>query len=166
MHHDFPRAGDTGGAVQIDGAVFRHALRFSAVLRDHPDIEVAVSSDWRMDAGNVAELAEHFAVDVRHRFVGMTGIERGTMETRQRERECWECLCAHGREHEQWIAIDDWPNNYGPDLPGTGAVLFTDPSIGLDADAEAILRAMLAEPAPATRFYYDRATSLRGWPLW
>jgi len=145
--------------------LFRHASRFSAVLRDHPDIEVVVSSAWRKDAGNLAELAGHFPVDVRHRFVGVTDIESDVAEPRQREHECWQWLCAHGREHVRWIAVDDSPDNFGPDLPGAGAVLFTDPSAGLDDEAAAILRAMIAAPAPATRFCYD-CDDLSGWAPW
>ena len=145
--------------------LFRHAPRFAAVLRDHPNIEVVVSSDWRKDAGSVAELAAYFAVDVRHRFVGRTGIDSGATQLRRRERECWQWLCVHGREHERWIAIDDSLDNFGQDLPGAGAVLFTDPGAGLDAEAVEILCAMILESTPATRFCYDRA-SLRGWPLW
>jgi hypothetical protein len=145
--------------------LFRHASRFSAVLRDHPDIEVVVSSDWRKDAGSVVELAAHFPMDVRHRFIGLTAVESALAGPRQRERECWQWLHTHGRQHERWIAVDDWPDNFGPDLPGAGTVLFTDPSVGLDDEAVAILRAMIAAPAPATHFCYDRA-SLRGWALW
>lgn len=37
--------------------LFRHAPRFSAVLRDHANIEVVISSDWRKDTGSVAGLA-------------------------------------------------------------------------------------------------------------
>jgi hypothetical protein len=103
--------------------LFCHEPRFSAVLRDHPDIEVVASSDWRKDAGSVAELMANFDLDVRRRFVGLTGIESDATEPRQRERECWQWLCAHGREHERWLALDDWPENFGPDLPGAGAVL-------------------------------------------
>lgn len=151
------------GCISKD--LFLHASRFSALLRDYPDIEVVVSSDWRKDAGNVAELAAHFPVDVRHRFVGLTDIESEAAEPRQRERECWQWLRAHGREHVRWIAVDDWPDNFGPVLPCAGAVLFTDPSVGLDDEAVAILRAMIAAPTPATRFCYDRA-DLHGWALW
>lgn len=138
--------------------LFCHAPRFSEVLRDHVDIEVVISSDWRKDAGSAAELAAHFPVDVRHRFVGLTGVDSDAVGARKRERECWEWLCAQGRERDSWIAIDDWPDNFGPDLPGAGAVLFTDPSSGLDDDAAAILRAMIAERTPTTRFCYDRAS--------
>lgn len=145
--------------------LFRHAPRFSTVLRDHANIEVVISSDWRKDAGSLAELAAHFEIDVRHRFVGLTGVDSDSKGSRRRERECWQWLCAHGRECERWIAIDDWPENFGPDLPGAGAVLFTDPSAGFDNDAAEILRTMIAEPTPTTRFCYDRA-SLGGWPLW
>lgn len=145
--------------------LFRHASRFSAVLRDHPDIEVVVSSAWREDVDDVAELAKHFPEDLRHRFIGLTAIKGITAEPRQRERECWQWLRAHGREHERWIAVDDWPDNFGPNLPGAGAALFTDPSTGLDDEAVAILRAMIAAPTSGTQFCYDRA-DLRGWPLW
>lgn len=107
--------------------LFRHAARFSEVLRDHQDIEVVISSDWR-DLRNVVELARHFDIEVRPRFVGLTGNEGATDKLRRRERECWQWLRAHGRENERWIAIDDWPDNFGQDLPGAGAVLFTDPT--------------------------------------
>jgi hypothetical protein len=154
--HDF-------GSMTHD--LFRHAPQFAAVLRDHENIEVVISSDWRKDVGSLAELVVHFEVDVRHRFVGRTGIDSAATQLRRRERECWQWLCAHGREHEHWIAIDDSPDNFGQNLPGIGAVLFTDPGTGLDNDAAEILRAMIVDPKLATRFCYDQAT-LRGWPLW
>jgi hypothetical protein len=50
-------------------------------------------------------------------------------------------------------------------LTSAGALLFTDPGAGLDAEAAAILRAMIIEPAPTSQFCYHRA-SLHGWPLW
>jgi len=145
--------------------LFRHTGRLSDVLRDHPNIEVVVSSAWREDAEDVAELATHFPVDLRHRFIGMTAIEGESAERRQRERECWQWLRTHGREQMRWIAVDDCPDNFGPGLPGAGVVLFTDPSAGLDDEAVAILRAMIVATAPTTQFCYDRA-DLRGWSLW
>jgi hypothetical protein len=48
---------------------------------------VVVSSDWRKDADNLAELAAYFELDVRHRFIGLTGIDRGATQLRRRERE-------------------------------------------------------------------------------
>jgi hypothetical protein len=145
--------------------LFRHAPRFSAVLRDHANIEVVISSDWRKYGEGLAELMAHFESGVRHRFIDLTGVDSAPTGSRKRERECWQWLCAHGREGERWIAIDDCPENFGPDLPGAGAVLFTDPSAGFDDEAAAILRVMIAEPVPTTRFCYDRAY-LRGWALW
>lgn len=106
------------GCISKD--LFSHVSRFSAVLRDHPDIEVVVSSDWRKDAADVAELAAHFPVDVRHRFVGLTDVESATAEPRQRERECWQWLRMHRRQHERWIAVDDWPDNFGRICPAPG----------------------------------------------
>jgi hypothetical protein len=75
-------------------------------------------------------------------------------------------LCDHGREHVRWIAVDDWPDNFGPVLPGAGAVLFTDPSVGLDDEAVVILRAMIEAPAPATRFCYGPSRPARVGALW
>lgn len=54
--------------------LFLHAPRFSAVLRDHANMAVVVSSNWRKSAGGLAELVTHFVIDVCHRFVGLTGI--------------------------------------------------------------------------------------------
>lgn len=51
---------------------FAMRLGLLAALRDHPNIEVVISSDWRKDVGSVAELAENFDFDVRHQFVGLT----------------------------------------------------------------------------------------------
>lgn len=82
-----------------------------------------------------------------------------------REQQCWSWLCEQRRENEYCIAIDDCPDNFGPDCLGSGSLLFTDPSIGLDAVASAALRVLIHDQTPTTHFCYDREF-LRGWVLW
>jgi len=84
---------------------------------------------------------------------------------RRRERECWDWLCVNSRTDESWIAIDDNLDNFGPDLPGAGAVLFVDPATGLDEMACLQLQALIRDPTPGAHFCYERST-VRGWPLW
>lgn len=144
---------------------FCHVPRFESVLREHLDMEVVISSDWRKYAADHTDLIKHFSVDLRPRFIGCTGLDDAPGSPRARERECCLWLLEHGREHERWLVIDDWPDNFGPDPWGKGSVLFTDPEAGLDDNAAAILRTMIADPTPAIRFCYDGA-DLQGWPPW
>lgn len=145
--------------------LFHHAERFAAVLRDHPDVDVVVSSDWRKDA-TLSELVAHFPADVRNRFIDNTAVDcAGTQPLRAREAQCCAWLLEHGRVSERWIALEDCPDNFGPDLPGKGAVLFTDPSVGFDDEASLVLCQMIHTEESTTRFLYDRAF-LRGWTLW
>ncbi|MYN04548.1 hypothetical protein GTP41_20865 [Pseudoduganella sp. DS3] len=143
-------------------SLLRHVPLLSNVLRQHMDIDVVIASDWRK-SHTLIQLAAYFPNDLHNRFVGVTS--EGPARVRQRERECWRWLCDHLRANERWIAIDDNLNNFGPDLPGLGAVLFVDPATGLDAQACSLLQVMIQTAAQGAQFCYERET-IRGWPLW
>jgi hypothetical protein len=147
-----------------NNALFRHAARFASVLRDFPQVSVVVTSDWRKEFA-FPELVSYFDLDIQNRFIGMTSVDSNPRKLRVREKQCWAWLCEQSREHEHWIAIDDCPDNFGPDRPGCGSVLFTDPSVGLDDEASVALRMLINNQIPTTHFCYDRKY-LRGWLLW
>lgn len=140
----------------------RHVSLFAGILREHPNIDVVIDSEWRRTE-SISQLAAYFPIDVSDRFVGVTG--QGPAGLRQREQECWAWLVSHGRTGEHWIAIEDNLDNFGPDLPGLGAVLFVDPAVGLDPAACGNLREMIERPRAGACFCYERST-VRGWSLW
>ncbi|WP_426168517.1 HAD domain-containing protein [Pseudoduganella sp. R-34] len=157
---------DFDGVLHEYGAgesnLLRHVPLFAAILREHTNVDVVVASAWRKTE-TLSQLASHFPYDLNARFVGVTSESQAGL--RQRERECWDWLCAQHRTGEDWIAIDDNLDNFGPDLPGLGAVLFVDPATGLDENACLQLRAMIGNPKPGSHFCYERST-VRGWRLW
>ena len=145
-----------------EGNLLRHASLFAEILREHKNVAVVIDSEWRRTE-SISQLAGYFPIDVADRFIGVTG--KGPSGLRQRERECWAWLVSHGRVNEHWIAIEDNLDNFGPDLPGFGAVLFVDPAVGLDATACSKLRTMIELPKPGPCFCYERST-VHGWSLW
>ena len=39
--------------------------------------------------------------------------ESAMAKPRQRERKYWQWLRMQGRQHELWLAVDDWPDKFG-----------------------------------------------------
>jgi len=142
--------------------LLRHVPKLTEVLREYPDIDVVIDSEWRKTE-SLSQLVSYFPSDVIGRFVGVTGTD--SVGLRQRERECWTWLCASDRTTEHWIALEDNLDNFGPDLPGKGSVLFVDPADGLDASACNTLRAMILGEKLGAHFCYERST-VSGWSLW
>jgi len=109
-------------------------------LRRHPDAEVLIVSNWRLQ--NAWDLlASLFSVDVRPRLVGMTPL-LGTGQgpgVRQDEIEAW--LVAANRTGAPWVALDDVRGLYKP-----GAVLVV-ANDGFRAAEEAALDEAWSDPA-------------------
>ncbi len=86
----------------------RSLPRLVEILRDHPQVEVVISSLWR-EKLSLDQLRELFPTDLRERIIDVTPIaERidGWLPAR-REGEILEWLEASGRSDEPWLAIDD-----------------------------------------------------------
>lgn len=146
--------------VDIDGVLhpdppqpdqrLRSLPRLVEVLRDHPQVEVVISSLWREHL-SLEQLRDLFPVDLRERIIDVTPIaERidGWLPAR-REGEILEWLEASGRAGESWLAIDDqkWQFTQRRDL-----LIACDFYDGITDAIEAELRERLAEFAAIERF--------------
>lgn len=88
---------------------FRHLPRFEAVMRDFHAVEVVISSMWRYHY-SLDGLKTHFSPDIAARIIGTTPLierEEGKYLPDRREGEILKWLAENGREHEDWIAVDD-----------------------------------------------------------
>ena len=86
----------------------RSLPRLVEILRDHPQVEVVISSLWR-EKLSLDQLRDLFPADLRERIIDVTPIaERidGWLPAR-REGEILDWLEASGRDDEPWLAIDD-----------------------------------------------------------
>lgn len=86
----------------------RSLPRLVEILRDHPQVEVVISSLWREHL-SLDQLRDLFPADLRERIIDVTPIaERidGWLPAR-REGEILDWLEASGRDDEPWLAIDD-----------------------------------------------------------
>lgn len=133
--------------------------RFEAMLRDFPDIELVISSDWRWQMRR-SSLVALFAPDIGARIVGVTPVlELGDDGVRLREIEHYLKVRASERKVQAsvasgidgmplWLAIDDRPELFTPAVIGR-EVLITDPNRAFDAEFEARLReALMARGVP------------------
>lgn len=130
-----------GQATPAD-VVFCHLPRFEGVMRDHPKVDIVISSTWR-EQFPLTALRARFSPDIAARIIGATPVTHridGKYTPARREGEILDWLRQAGREHEPWLALDDaaWQFQQHRDrlVACTGYV-------GLDAAAEAALREML-----------------------
>ncbi len=95
---------------------FRCLPLLEAVLREHPEVRIVISADWRM-LFSLSELVAHFSEDLRSRIVGTTPHlvpQRGHDLHGLREREAMLWLAQHEPDLTavSWCAIDDAPGNW------------------------------------------------------
>ena len=86
----------------------RSLPRLVEILRDHPQVEVVISSLWREHL-SLDQLRDLFPADLRERIIDVTPISEridGWLPAR-REGEILDWLEASGRDDEPWLAIDD-----------------------------------------------------------
>jgi hypothetical protein len=115
--------------------------RLENVLRDHPTVEIVISSTWR-ETRTISELRLLFSEDISMRIIGVTPSWKDHQDLldvigyqRQTEIEAW--LRASEEPWRQWVAIDDKPWLFKPFLPN---LIRTDSEIGFDEDADTRLR--------------------------
>lgn len=95
---------------------FRSLPLIEAVVRDHPEARIVISSDWRM-LFSLAKLVERFSQDIRPRIMGATPHlipKRGPELHGLREREAMLWLAQHEADPTlaRWCALDDAPGNW------------------------------------------------------
>lgn len=121
--------------------VFTHLPRFERVMRDHPDIDVVVSSAWR-EVHSLETLRAFFAPDIGGRIIGSTPIFDFLEHSYVRQAEIMAWLRDHEREDVQWIALDDSDWLFAPDCQN---LILVDAEMGFDAKAEQTLRERLSQ---------------------
>ena len=124
--------------------VFCHLPRFEAIMRDHPEVEIVISSTWR-EQFPLDALRARFSPDIAARVIGATPITPridGKYAPARREGEILDWLTQAGREREPWLALDDaaWRFQHRRDR-----LIACTWYIGLDDAAELALRARLGE---------------------
>lgn len=92
---------------------------FEQVLRSTADVDVVVSSTWRLQC-SLDQLRSHFSADVAHRiidatphFVHLVDVP-DSVRGYEREAECQAWLRTHDRAVFPWLAIDDRSWLYRP----------------------------------------------------
>ena len=136
-----------GQATPADVA-FCHLPRFEAVMRDHPEVEIVISSTWR-EQFPLDDLRARFSSDIAARIVGATPITPridGKYLPARREGEILDWLRQAGREHEAWLALDDAAWQFQQHRSRLIACTWY---VGLDDTAKAALRTLLAEAVKA-----------------
>lgn len=96
------------GHLPSDGMEFCFLPRLEQLLRQFSDVDVVISSAWRVRLPYEALVAP-FAEDIRSRIIGVTPT-RSTGRTysyAHRESEILAWLEQNGASGQQWVALDD-----------------------------------------------------------
>lgn len=106
------------------------------ILREHPNVDVIISSSWRESASK-DYLRSLFSMDIAERVVGITPSLLGPA---QRERE----ILSFVTENHicNWVAIDDEESLFTPGCP---FLLLTDRHDGLTVEKQTDLRRIFAK---------------------
>lgn len=128
---------------------FCYLGQIEAVLREHPTVEIVISSSWR-DQYSLSELRDFFSPDLAVRVVGMTpSIKRpssrwlpGNTPEFEREWEIETWMKENRSWGTPWLAIDDRPYWFRPESIN---LLLTQSKTGFTSDDQVTLRAMLKE---------------------
>lgn len=141
LHPLFPRADRT----EAENLYFSYLPRVEAVLREFPQVQIVVASDWRK-RHSLEELRGFFSDNLRERIVGVIGIDDADHELGNRQRLVERYLIEQGLTESTWLALDDDAGNY---LAGASLVLCDD---GFQEQEERALRAALSgKPIPGAR---------------
>ncbi len=119
--------------------MFRSRGLVEAVVLKFPGVQVVVSSTWRVQR-SIGVLRELFSKEFQSRVVGRTPFRYSKLETSGEYvafPRHWECLLwmrAHRPAWFTWVAVDDNPAIFKPNLD---CLLTTDSRMGFtSADAE------------------------------
>lgn len=126
------------------------------ILREHPRVEIVVSSTWRLNFGDEIEstiqMRKHFSPDIAFRIVGVTPDLRSPAQKKSlprwvaglRENECMAWLQRHRNAGTPWIALDDTRACFGK---GRAQVMIVDGATGFLPEHEDQLRVLLGKLA-------------------
>jgi hypothetical protein len=121
--------------------LFVHRPVLEAWLLQHPNVDVVVSSTWRLTR-SIDELRALFSPPFRPRIVGMTPkLDGDSPERFTREAEVAMWLRASGQPWRPWAALDDQARLF---KPFNDRVVLCDPAFGLTDVELGRLSALLA----------------------
>ena len=117
--------------------------RFEAVVRAHPQVQIVISSSWRL-LYPLEDLRARFTPDIGARIIGHTPW----LEDRRQASRADEVLAylASVDGMPRWVALDDQPGVYA-DRGLADCVVPLDGEMGFDAVAAARLGAVLGRQA-------------------
>lgn len=110
--------------------------RFEQVMRDHPAVEIVVSSAWR-EEHPLDTLRSLFAPDIANRIIGITPVFEFLDHSYVRQAEILAWLQDSDRQNEEWVALDDSDWLFAPNSPN---LILVDAETGFDPKAEQRLR--------------------------
>lgn len=147
---DFDGVTHPYSAIKAPERMFEAAPLIEAVLREHPEVEVVLSTSWR-ESYPLDELRYLFSIDIAERVIGITPIYSGDRQfpmlpfersTHTRHAECQIWLHENRSLDHPWIVIDDMAKWFDEDLPN---LLQTNPVTGFVPADQERLRAMIRE---------------------
>jgi len=129
--------------------VFCRLDKIVAVLNRHPEVDVVISSSWRMQYA-MDELQEFLSPISAHRIVGVTPSIKtpspdwlpGAVPEFERQWEIESWLKANRPWGTPWIAIDDRAQWFAPDCVD---LLLTDKTTGFTDGDAVLLQQMIKE---------------------
>lgn len=113
-----------------------------ATLREFNDVEIVISSSWRLEY-SVMELRSFFPADIALRIIDVTpdrGIKMDSIEPYRRELEIEDWLRENGREYEPWLVLDDCDWMFSPSCT---RLILVDSKTGFNESAAKVLRARM-----------------------
>lgn len=135
---------DFDGVMHADGCpdseLFIHLATFEALLEKFPEIQVVISSSWRLTQ-SLEQMRSRFSPAFQHRVIGVTPSIKGPhFMSREREVLAWLEFNRPEDERDRWLAIDDQPTWFSP---LNERLHVTDRLVGLDENAADGLRRKL-----------------------
>jgi hypothetical protein len=127
---------------------FCHLHQFEATIGKLPNIEIVISSTWRMQRSLTA-LKGFFSKHVADRIVGMTPLYStledipDTLVNYQREAECHAWLQQSGKIAMGWVELEDSEWNF---RPFNKNVFLVDGTWGLDSQTSRLFTNFLLAP--------------------
>lgn len=126
-----------GADYSFSSKFFSHLPLLEELLREFESVDVVISSDWRR-AESIEQLQRYFSDDIRHRIIGATPqIDPNVAVHNRRQLEIQAWLNGSGRSDAEWVALDDWPQNFEA---GFERLVLTDPTRAFDQDSLQELR--------------------------
>lgn len=102
-----------------ESALFCRMASLETVLRDFSEVEIVISSTWRLRR-SLPELKAYLSVELAGRVVGVTPVFSELQDVPDRllgyarHAKCWTWQRHHRQSSNTWVALDDRPYLFRP----------------------------------------------------